>query len=108
MQKLLAGQVVDPKLVYFRTQPKFETSAAELQWLTTNLFVGVGERFPNEVVIRFFRSSRPLGSRSSTAIRRDRHGLGGGSPRGVPSIITPDILEADTPPDHRSLARRFC
>ena len=55
MQKLLAGQVVDPKLVYFRTQPKFETSAAELQWLTTNLFVGVGERFPNEVVIRFFK-----------------------------------------------------
>jgi hypothetical protein len=55
MQKLLSGQVVDPKLVYFRTQPKFETSAAELQWLTTSLFVGVGERFPNEVVIRFFK-----------------------------------------------------
>ena len=55
MQKLLAGQAVDPKLVYFRTQPKFETSAAELQWLTTSLFVGVGERFPNEVVIRFFK-----------------------------------------------------
>jgi hypothetical protein len=33
MQKLLSGQVVDPKLVYFRTQPKFETSAAELQWV---------------------------------------------------------------------------
>jgi hypothetical protein len=55
MQKLLSGQVVDPRLVYFRTQPKFETSAAELQWLTTSLFVGVGERFPNEVVIRFFK-----------------------------------------------------
>jgi hypothetical protein len=36
MQKLLAGQTVDPKLVYFRTQPKFE-------------------RYPNEVVIRFFK-----------------------------------------------------
>jgi hypothetical protein len=55
MQKLLAGQIVDPKLVYFRTQPKFETSADELQWLTKSLFVGVGERFPNEVVIRFYR-----------------------------------------------------
>lgn len=55
MQKLLAGEPVDPKLVYFRTQPKFETSAAELQWLTKSLFVGVGERFPSEVVIRFFR-----------------------------------------------------
>ena len=55
MQKLLAGQTVDPKLVYFRTQPKFETAAAGLQWLTKSLFVGVGERYPTEVVIRFFK-----------------------------------------------------
>ena len=55
MQKLLAGQTVDPALVYFRTEPKFETSAASLQWLTRSLFVGVGERYPNEVVIRFFK-----------------------------------------------------
>src|SRR5215475_13696021 len=55
MQKLLAGQIVDPTLVYFRTQPKFETAAPDLQWLAKNLFVGVGERYPNEVVIRFFK-----------------------------------------------------
>src|SRR6266550_296197 len=45
MQKLLAGQTVDPKLVYFRTQPKFETAAPNLQWLAKSLFVGVGERY---------------------------------------------------------------
>jgi hypothetical protein len=55
MKKLLAGETVDPKLVYFRTQPKFETSAPNLQWLVKSLFVGVGERYPNEVVIRFFK-----------------------------------------------------
>jgi len=55
MKKLLAGEVVDPALVYFRTQPKFETSAPELQWITRSLFVGMGERYPNEVVIRFYR-----------------------------------------------------
>ena len=55
MQKLLAGQAVDPKLVYFRTVPKFETAAPELQWLARSVFVGVGERFPNEVVVRFYR-----------------------------------------------------
>ena len=55
MQKLLAGQPVDPSLVYFRTVPKFETSAPDLQWLTRAVFVGVGERFPNEVVVRFWR-----------------------------------------------------
>jgi hypothetical protein len=55
MQKLLAGQTVDPKLVYFRTVPKFETAAADLQWLARSIFVGVGERFPTEVVVRFYR-----------------------------------------------------
>ena len=55
MKKLLAGEAVDPALVYFRTQPKFETSAPELQWITRAIFVGVGERYPSEVVIRFYR-----------------------------------------------------
>jgi hypothetical protein len=55
MQKLLAGETVDPQLVYFRTVPKFETSAPELQWLARSVFVGVGERFPTEVVVRFYR-----------------------------------------------------
>lgn len=55
MKKLLAGQVVDPKLVYFRTVPKFETSVPDLQWLTHSIFVGVGERLPNDVIIRFYR-----------------------------------------------------
>jgi hypothetical protein len=55
MQKLLAGQTVDPQLVYFRTVPKFETAAPELQWLARSVFVGIGERFPTEVVVRFYR-----------------------------------------------------
>lgn len=55
MQKLNAGQIVDPKLVYFRTVPKFETAAPALQWLTRSVFVGVGERSPNEVIVRFYR-----------------------------------------------------
>jgi len=55
MQRLNAGQVVDPKLVYFRTVPKFETAAPGLQWLVRSVFVGVGERSPNEVIVRFYR-----------------------------------------------------
>ena len=55
MQRLLAGEIVDPKLVYFRTVPKFETAAPDLQWLARSVFVGVGERFPAEVVVRFYR-----------------------------------------------------
>lgn len=55
MQRLNAGETVDPSVVYFRTVPKFETSAPELQWLVRSVFVGVGERYPEDVVIRFWR-----------------------------------------------------
>ena len=55
MAKLLAGQEVDPSLVYFRTAPTFETAAADLQWLTRSLFVATGERHPAEVVIRVWK-----------------------------------------------------
>ena len=55
MDKLLAGEPVDPALVYFRTSPTFETSAPHLQWLTRSMFIGVGERYPSEVIVRFWR-----------------------------------------------------
>ena len=52
MRKLLAGEIVDPKLVYFRTVPTFETQAPHLQWLTRAIFIGTGERHPHDVIIR--------------------------------------------------------
>jgi hypothetical protein len=55
MEKLLKGETVDPTLVYFRTVPTFETAAPDLQWLTRAIFIGTGERYPTEVVIRFWR-----------------------------------------------------
>ena len=55
MKKLLAGEVVDPSVVYFRTVPTFETSAPDLQWLVRSVFVGTGERYPADVVIRFWK-----------------------------------------------------
>ena len=55
MKKLLAGERVDPSLVYFKTTPTFETAAPELQMLTRAIFVGVGERYPAEVVVRFWK-----------------------------------------------------
>ena len=55
MKRLLAGELVDPALVYFRTIPKFETASPDLQWLTRAVFIGMGERYPNDVRIRFYR-----------------------------------------------------
>jgi hypothetical protein len=54
-KKLLAGEPVDSSQVYFKTIPTFETSAAELQWLTRSLFIGTGERNPSDVVIRVWK-----------------------------------------------------
>jgi Protein of unknown function (DUF3237) len=55
MRRLNAGEAVDPADVYFRAVPKFETSAPGLEWLTRSLFVSTGERYPNGVVVRFWR-----------------------------------------------------
>ena len=54
-KKLLAGEPVDPALVYFKTVPTFETSARDLQWLTRAVFVATGERHPTEVVIHVWK-----------------------------------------------------
>lgn len=55
MAKLNAGEEVDQSLIYFRAIPKFETAAPELEWLMRSIFVSTGERYPNGVVIRFWR-----------------------------------------------------
>jgi hypothetical protein len=55
MTRLLAGEAVDPSLVYFCSTPTFETAAPELQELVRTIFIGVGERHPAEVVIRFWK-----------------------------------------------------
>jgi len=55
MEKLLAGEAVDPELIYFRTVPTFETASPRLQWLMRSICIGAGERYPSEVVVRFWK-----------------------------------------------------
>jgi hypothetical protein len=55
MRRLNAGEVVDPSEIYFRAIPRFETAAPELEWLMRSIFVSTGERYPNGVIIRYFR-----------------------------------------------------
>src|ERR687888_458397 len=40
LQKLKQGEPVDPKLIYFRTVPKFETGHEKYGWLMHHIFVG--------------------------------------------------------------------
>jgi hypothetical protein len=51
LEKLKRGQPVDPKLIYFRTRPRFETGHPYYQWLMQHLFIGSAARHPDRVVI---------------------------------------------------------
>jgi len=54
MRALLAGEPVDPSLVYFRTAVRMLSAAPRLSELTARLFVGVGAREPARVRIDLF------------------------------------------------------
>ena len=51
LEKLKRGEPVDPKLIYFRTLPKFETGAAKYRWLVQHIFVASAARHADRVVI---------------------------------------------------------
>ena len=54
MEKLLAGEKVDPATYYFRATPRFETGAEKYRWLNKMVTVAAGERRANEVVITVY------------------------------------------------------
>ncbi len=51
LQKLKRGEPVDPKLIYCRTVPKFETGHAKYRWLMEHLFIASAARHADRVVI---------------------------------------------------------
>jgi hypothetical protein len=51
LHKLKRGEPVDPKLIYFRTVPRFETGAAKYRWLMEHIFVASAARYADRVVI---------------------------------------------------------
>ena len=55
MDRLRQGLEVDPRTIYFRTTPRFETAASEFQWLTKHIFVGTAARLPNGVELSFYQ-----------------------------------------------------
>lgn len=54
LDRLNRGESVDPAAYYFRSAATFETSDPEHAWLTRSVLIGVGERYPERVVIRFW------------------------------------------------------
>ena len=51
LQKLKRGEPVDPKLIYFRTVPRFETGSEKYRWLMESLFIGSAARHADRVVV---------------------------------------------------------
>jgi hypothetical protein len=51
LQKLKRGEPVNPKLIYFRTVPKFETGSEKYRWLMQHIFVASAARHAARVVI---------------------------------------------------------
>jgi len=51
LQKLKRNEPVDPKLIYFRTVPRFETGHANYRWLMENLFIASAARHADRVII---------------------------------------------------------
>jgi Protein of unknown function (DUF3237) len=51
LQKLSRGEPVDPKLVYCRTAPKFETGHEKYRWLMQHIFIASVARLGDRAVI---------------------------------------------------------
>lgn len=54
MQRLDAGDAVDPASYYFRINPIFEAPKGRYEWMNRVLAVGVGHRFPDGPVYSVF------------------------------------------------------
>jgi hypothetical protein len=54
MQRLAAGEAVDPSLYYMRTTPRFETGAKRYRWLNGLICVASGTRRATAVELEVF------------------------------------------------------
>jgi hypothetical protein len=54
VEKLMRGEFVDSKIIYFRAAPTFETAAPEYKWMMRSLFVCTGTRLPAQVLLRLY------------------------------------------------------
>jgi hypothetical protein len=54
MERLAAGDEVDPREYYFRSRPTFETGAPGYEWLNGIIAVATGERRADKVLITVY------------------------------------------------------
>lgn len=54
MERLMRGEEVDPKQIYTRSTPTFETSHERYAWLNRSVFVASGTRRPASVAFEIY------------------------------------------------------
>ena len=54
IERINAGEIVDPSEYYFRTTPRLETASEKYAWMGRRLFVCKGIRHPDGVEIRYY------------------------------------------------------
>lgn len=54
MQRLVAGEEVDPAEYYFRTNPRFKAPEGKYDWLNKHIFVASGARYHAGIKLWFF------------------------------------------------------
>lgn len=52
--RLRRGETVDASQIYFRTVPRFETAAPDHLWLMRSIFVCIGTRLPDRVLLDIY------------------------------------------------------
>jgi hypothetical protein len=55
IEKLNQGDPVDPSKIYFRCTPRLTTESSTWSWMNHTLFLGTGERLPDQVGLTLFR-----------------------------------------------------
>ena len=54
MQRLVAGEDVNPAEYYFRTNPRFKAPTGKYDWLNKSIFIASGARYKNSIKLWFF------------------------------------------------------
>lgn len=55
MQRMAAGEVVDPAAYYFRTVPEFIAPKGRYDWMNRSIFICSGARFPTGIKLWVWR-----------------------------------------------------
>lgn len=55
LERMMAGEDVDPAEYYFRANPRFKVAVGKYDWLNRHIFVASGARYQNAIKLWFYQ-----------------------------------------------------